>query len=69
MVSYAENVVNSHMDLFQVYDDVLLEFFGPSKGNQEGKKHIDHPWHLYTVPEKPETFPVHAFANYVMCHP
>ena len=51
MVSQAENVVNAHMDLFGVYEDALLVYLGPSKGDQEGTKHADHPWHLYSVSE------------------
>jgi len=68
-VSCAENAVNSHMDLFGIFDDALLVYLGPSKGDQEGTKHIDHPWHLYTVPENPAICPVLAFAKYLMCHP
>ncbi len=69
MVSRAENAVNSHIDLFGIFDDALLVYLGPSKGDQEGTKHIDHPWHLYTVPENPAICPVLAFAKYLMCHP
>jgi len=43
MVSHAENVVNSHMDLFGIHDDALLVYLGPSKGDQEGTKHINNP--------------------------
>ena len=69
MVSRAENAVNSHMDLFGIFDDALLVYLGPSKGDQEGTKHSDHPWNLYTVPENPAICPVLAFAKYLMCHP
>ena len=39
------------------------------KGGREGTKHIDHPWHLYTVPKNPVICPVPVYANYLMCHP
>ena len=68
MVSCAENVINSHIELFGIFDDALLVYLGPSKGDQEGTKHID-PWHLYTVPENPVICLVLAFAKYLMCHP
>ncbi|KAL7474079.1 hypothetical protein ACHAW6_000073, partial [Cyclotella cf. meneghiniana] len=69
MVSCAENAVNSHMVLFGISDDALLVYLGPSKGDKESTKNIDHPWHLYTVPENPAIRLVLAFAKYLMCHP
>ncbi len=69
MVSRAENVVNQHMDLFGVIDDALLVYLGPTKGDQDGSKHTDHPWHIYSVPDKPEICPCIAFAEYLMSNP
>ena len=40
-----------------------------SKGDQEGTKHIDHPWHLHTVSTKLIMCLVPAFEKYLMCHP
>ena len=43
MVSRAENVCNAHLNLFGIFDDALLVHVGPTKGDQDGMKHIDHP--------------------------
>ena len=48
MVSHLEAVVDQHIDLFGVYNDALLVHLGPSKGDQDGSKHADHPWHIST---------------------
>jgi hypothetical protein len=55
--------------LFGVFDDTLLVHVGPSKGNQDGMKHIDHPWHIYSVPERPKICPVLASSKYLLTHP
>lgn len=68
MVSRAENVVNQHMELFGVYNDALLVYVGPSKGDQEGSKHADHPWHIYSVPQEPAICPILAFGKYLVTH-
>ncbi len=63
IVSCAKNIVNSHMDLFHVYDDALQEYCGPSKGDQIWTKQIDHPCHVYTVPKHPEICPALTFSK------
>ena len=52
-MSRAESVVNAHMDLFGIYENALLVYLGPLKGDQEGTKHACHPWHLCSVPQEP----------------
>ncbi len=69
MLSRAENVCNAHLDLFGIFDDALLVYVGPSKGDQDGTKHIDHPWHIYSVPEGLKICPVLAFSKYLLTHP
>jgi hypothetical protein len=61
--------IRQHMDLFGVIDDALLVYLGPTKGDQDGSKHTDHPWHIYSVPDKPEICPCIAFAEYLMSNP
>jgi len=55
--------------LFGIYEDALLVHMGPSKGDQEGTKHVEHPWHLYSVPQEPTICPVLAFAKYLVAFP
>jgi hypothetical protein len=62
MVSRLEAVVDQHIDLFGVYNDALLVHLGLSKGDQDGSKHADHPWHIYSVPQEPAICPVLAFS-------
>ena len=69
MVSHAEGVVDQHMDLLGVYEDALLVHMGPSKGDQDGTKHADHPWHLYSVPEEPAICPCLAFIKFLLNNP
>ncbi|KAL3769767.1 hypothetical protein ACHAWO_011295 [Cyclotella atomus] len=69
MVSRSEAVVDQHIDLFGVYNDALLVHLGPSKGDQDGSKHADHPWHIYSVPQEPAICPVLAFSKYLVTHP
>ena len=69
MVSRADNVVNQHMDLFGIWNDALIVQIGPTKGDQEGTKHVDHPFHIYSVPEEPAICPVLAFCKYLLCNP
>ena len=69
MVSYAEGVVDQHMDLFGVYEDALLVHMGPSKGDQDETKHMAHPGHLYSVPEEPAICPYLAFIKFLLNNP
>ncbi len=32
-------------------------------------KHVDHPWHIYSIPEEPAISPCLAFGKYLMTHP
>lgn len=37
-----------------------------AKGNQEGTKHLDRPWQIYSVPQNPAICPVLAWQTYSM---
>ncbi len=69
MISRADNIVNTHIDLFSVMNDALCCDPGPSKTNQEGTKHQDHPFHLYSVAENPTICVVTAMCRYLICNP
>jgi hypothetical protein len=69
MISRADNIVNAHIDLFSVMNDALCCDPGPSKTNQEGTKHQDHPFHLYSVAENPTICVVTAMCRYLICNP
>jgi hypothetical protein len=69
VVSRAEGVVDQHMDLSGVYEDALLVHMGPSKGDQDGTKHADHPGHLYSVLEEPAICPCLAFIKFLLNNP
>jgi hypothetical protein len=69
LISRAENVVNAHVDLFGVLNDALICHVGVTKGDQEGSKHQDHPFHLFTNPDSPWICVGLAFSRYFLCHP
>jgi len=69
LISHADNVANAHADLFGIMNDALLCHVSPSKGDQDGVKHTDHPFHIYSVPENPIICPVLAFAHYLIQNP
>ena len=69
LLSRADMVINAHIDLFGISNDALLCFVGPSKTDQEGVKHADHPFHMYSCPENPAICVVTAFARFMIAHP
>lgn len=69
LMSRAEQAVDANIELVGVYNDALRFFIGKSKGNQEGTKHIDHPWHVYSVPSNPVICPVLAFTKHLIANP
>ena len=64
LISRAGYVVDSNIDLVYFQQDDLLFDIGKTKTDQEGKKNIDHPWHVYSNPEYPEICPFLA----MVCH-
>ena len=68
LISQAEYVVDSNIYLVSFQEDALLFDIG-KKTDQEGTKHIDHPWHVYSNPEYPEMYPFLAMACHLICDP
>jgi len=58
-------MADQHMVLFGVKEDALLVHMELLKGDQDGTKHADHPWHLCPVPEEPAICPCLAFIFFV----
>ena len=56
LISWAEYVVDSNIDLVSFQQDDFLFDIGKAKTDQEVTKNIDHPWHVYSNPEYPEIF-------------
>ena len=61
--------MNAHVDLFGVLNDSLICHVGVTKGDKEGSKHQDHPFHLFTNPDCPWICDGLAFSCYLLCHP
>jgi hypothetical protein len=53
LISRAEQVAKTYLNLGGVSNDALKLFIVKSKGDQEDTKHIDHPWHVYSMPKNP----------------
>ena len=69
LVSRAETVVESKIDVVSFTEDALVFEMGITKTDQEGTKNVDHPWHIYSCPECPEICAHLAFARHVMYNP
>ena len=64
LLSHPDMVVNAHIDLFGFSNDALLCFVGPSKTDQEGVKHADHP-----CLENPAICILTAFTWFMIAYP
>jgi hypothetical protein len=53
LMTRADFVVTSNIELVRVWNDSLCFQVGVTKTNQDGSKHIDHPFHVYSCPENP----------------
>ena len=69
LISRAEYLVESKIDLISVGEDALLYDIGKTKCDQDGTKNVDHPWHVYANPLMPEICPVLAMGRYIICNP
>jgi hypothetical protein len=69
MISRADSVVSSNIELCGMRDDALVFDIGPTKTDQEGKQNIDHPFHIYSCPENPAICTVLAMAEHLICRP
>jgi len=69
LISRADMIVNANIELVRAWSDCLMFEIGRSKTDQEGKKHVDHPFHVYSCPENPAICPVVAFAKHLIHQP
>ena len=69
LISRAEFVVDSKIDLILYAEDALKFDMGKTKTDQEGTKNIDHPWHLYSNPINPEICVHLGITRHLICNP
>ena len=69
MISRADAVISSNIELVSTSNDALKFFAGPTKTDQEGKAHVDHPFHIYACPENPAICPVLALTKHLLLRP
>jgi hypothetical protein len=69
LISRADGVVTSNISIVSMWSDSLRFEIGPTKTNQEGKKHVDHPFHLYSCPENPVICPFLSLCKHLICRP
>ena len=69
LISCADGVVTSNISLVSLWSDSLRFAIGPTKTDQEGKKHVDHPFHVYSCPENPVICPVLSLCKHLICRP
>ena len=69
LMSRADFVVTSNIELVGVWNDALCFQVGVTKTDQEGSKHVDHPFHVYSCPENPVICPVLALSKHLLCNP
>jgi hypothetical protein len=69
LISRANHAVNVNLELIGMFENCIALQIGKTKGNQEGTKHLDHPWHIYSVPSNPAICPVLAFSRHLICNP
>ena len=69
LISRAETVVESNIELVGMWSDALRFEIGPTKTDPQGKKNLDHPFHVYSVPENPAICPVLAMAKHLVNRP
>ena len=61
--------VTTNIELVGVLNDALHFQVGLTKTDQEGSKHIDHPFHVFSCPENPVICPVLALSKHLLCNP
>ena len=69
LVSRAEYVVGSTIDLVAFDGDQLLFDVGLTKTDQDGVRHIDHPFNVSSCPEHPQVCAHLAMARLIMANP
>ena len=69
LVSGAEYVVESTIDLVAFDGDNLLFDVGVTKTDQDGLRHVDHPFNVSSCPEHPQVCAHLAMARLIMANP
>lgn len=69
LISRADLVINANIELVGMWSDCLRFEIGKSKTDQEAKKHVDHPFHVYSCPENPAICPVFALGKHLIFKP
>jgi hypothetical protein len=69
MISRADSVIGSNIELCGMRNDALVFDLGPTKTDQEGKQNIDHPFHIYSCPENPSICTVLAMCKHLLHRP
>jgi hypothetical protein len=69
LISRADTAIQQNIELVGMRSDSVVIEMGPTKPDQEAKKHQDHPYHLYSVPENPAIRIVTALAKHLVTRP
>jgi hypothetical protein len=69
LISRADTAIQQNIQLVGMRSDSVVIKMGPTKTDQEAKKHQDHPYHLYSVPENPAVCIVTASAKHLVTRP
>ena len=69
LISWADGVISANIELVGMWSDALRFEIGPTKTDQDGTKHVDHPFHVYACPETPAICPLVAFCKHLLCRP
>ena len=69
MISRADSVITSNIELVGMSSDALTFDIGPTKTDQAGTAHVDHPFHIYSCPENPAICTVLSFCKHLICRP
>ena len=69
LISWADGVISANIELVGMWSDALCFEIGPTETDQNGTKHVDHPFHVYVCPETPAICPLVAFCKHLLCRP
>jgi hypothetical protein len=69
LISRADTAIQQNIEHVGMQSDSVVIEMGPTKTDQEAKKHQDHPYHLYSVPKNPAICIVTALAKHLVTRP
>jgi hypothetical protein len=69
LISRADTVVNSNIELVGMGSNALRFEIGPTKTDPTGKNNLDHPFHVYSCPENPAICTVLALCKHLINQP